>query len=159
MDPTPEFSKPLSVPGSHAQLRLQETLAWRDAKASFFTSGDTPAALAAVSTTVERAVVGAYLAAMGANPEPAAALLALGAFGRSELFPSSEVEVLVLFGSDAPSPALKESLSEFARLLWELGLRLNHSARPLTEALDVRDQNLDFTLALLNQREHRAQLA
>lgn len=154
MDRTPESSKPSGAPGANARPRLQEGSAWRAAQESFFASGDTKAAHAALSGIVERAVLGAYEAAFEAASQAASAtaLVALGAFGRGELFPYSEVEVFVLFDSKAPSPALKESLAEFARLLWNLGLRLNHSARPLEEVLEVSEQSLDFTLALLDRR-------
>jgi [protein-PII] uridylyltransferase len=152
MDRTPEFVEPSATPGGHAHLRIQESPAWRVAKESFFTSGNTEVARATISAMVQRAVVGAYETALLSVKGPAIALVAPGIFGRGELFPYSEVEVLVLFDAEAPSPALKERLAEFARLLWEQGLRLNHSARPLGEALEVREKSLDFTLALLDQR-------
>ena len=156
MDGTSEFAGRSTTPGAGARIRLQESAAWRAAREEFFACGDVRAAHAALSGMIERVVLDAYstafeTAAPGAPP-PATALLALGAFGRGELFPHSEVEVLVLFDSPAAAPALKEDLAEFARLLWDLGLRLNHSARPLAEALDVREQSLDFTLALLDRR-------
>jgi len=156
MDRTPEHTRRSPLPGSEALLRLQESEDWRATQESFFASGDARVAQVALSSLVERAVLGAYEAAFEtaaqSAPAPATTLVALGAFGRGELFPYSEVEVLVLFDSEAPSPALKESLAEFARLLWNLGLRLNHSARPLAQALEVGQQSLDFTLALLDQR-------
>ena len=156
MDSTPEFARPSSGLGAGSRLRLQDSPTWQSAQESFFTSGDVDAAHAALSALVERAVRGAYEAAfeplIRGGSAPATAVLALGAFGRREIFPYSEVEVLVLSGSEAPSAALKESLAEFARRLWDQGLRLNYSARSITEALDVREHGLDFTLALLDQR-------
>ncbi len=156
MDRTPEFAGRSATPGADARIRLQERPDWRAAQESFFATGDAQAAHAALTRIVESAVLDAYAAAfqtaMHGVPAPDTALLALGAFGRGELFPYSEVEVLVLFNSEAAAPALKENLAEFARLLWELGLRLNHSALPLARALEVREQSLDFTLALLDRR-------
>ena len=156
MDRTPEFSRRSSAPGADTRLRLQESPAWRAAQEEFFTSGDVRAAHAALSGMIERAVLGAYAAAFQTElqgvPAPATALLAPGAFGRGELFPYSEVAVLILFDSETAVPALKENLAEFSRLLWDLGLRLNHSARPLARALEVSEQSLDFTLALLDRR-------
>jgi [protein-PII] uridylyltransferase len=144
------------MPGAEAQMRLQDSPAWRAVKERFFASGDARAACAELTGLVESAVLGAYESAFAPAPQgvpaEANALVALGAFGRGAMFPFSEVEVLVLLDSESPSPALKESLAEFARLLWNLGLRLNHSARSVAEALEVREQSLDFTLALLDQR-------
>jgi len=144
------------MPGAEAQIRLQESPAWRAVKDGFFAFGDARAARATLTGMVERAVLGAYESAFAlapqAVPAEATALVALGAFGRGAMFPFSEVEVLVLLDSDPPSPALKESLAEFARLLWNLGLRLNHSARSVAGALEVREQSLDFALAQLDQR-------
>jgi [protein-PII] uridylyltransferase len=152
MDRAPESAQRSATPGTHAQVRLQDSPAWRAAKESFLTSGDAEVARATISAMVQRAVVGAYETALLSVKGPAIALVAPGIFGRGELFPYSEVEVLVLWDAEAPSPALKERLAEFARLLWELGLRLNHSARTPGEALEVREKGLDFTLALLDQR-------
>jgi [protein-PII] uridylyltransferase len=144
------------MPDAEAPPRLQDGPAWRAVKDGFFLSGDAQAARAALTGMIERAVLAAYEAAFASaaqdDPATATALVALGAFGRGGLFPFSEVEVLVLLDSESSSPALKESLAEFARLLWNLGLRLNHSARSLSEALEVSEQSLDFTLALLDER-------
>jgi [protein-PII] uridylyltransferase len=56
-------------------------------------------------------------------------MLAVGGFGRRELFPFSDVDVLILIERESQAAAIKNALSEFVRLLWDAGLRLSHSVR------------------------------
>ena len=50
------------------------------------------------------------------------ALIAVGGYGRGELFPSSDVDVLILLGQ--PDTSFDAQLSVFVSSLWDLGLRL-----------------------------------
>ena len=61
------------------------------------------------------------------------AMLAVGGFGRRELFPYSDVDLLILVQRESQTAVLKDALSEFVRLLWDAGLRLSHSVRTLAE--------------------------
>src|SRR4051812_38650574 len=54
------------------------------------------------------------------------ALVAVGGYGRGELFPSSDVDVLVLLESP-PDAALQGKLEELVQLFWDLGLEIGHS--------------------------------
>src|SRR4030088_3672425 len=51
------------------------------------------------------------------------ALVAVGGYGRGELFPYSDVDVLILLESPADA-ALQARLEEFVQLLWDLGLEI-----------------------------------
>jgi [protein-PII] uridylyltransferase len=74
----------------------------------------------------------------------AGALLAVGGYGRSELMPGSDVDIMVLL----PRPENGEignQLEDFLTLLWDIGLEVGHSVRTLEDCyIQARD---DVTVA------------
>ncbi len=56
------------------------------------------------------------------------ALFAVGGYGRGELFPYSDIDLLVL-AEEADQHAAHEALAGFFALLWDLGLRASHAVR------------------------------
>src|ERR1051326_6055290 len=61
---------------------------------------------------------------------PGIALLAVGGYGRRQLFPYSDVDLLLLFESDRLAQSHKEAISAFLQRLWESGVRGSHHVRP-----------------------------
>ena len=78
------------------------------------------------------------------------ALIAVGGYGRGELFPSSDVDVLILLGqTDANVEAL---LSTFVSSLWDLGLKIGHSVRSIDECLALAADDITVMTTLLETR-------
>ena len=66
------------------------------------------------------------------------ALLAVGGYGRGELFPYSDVDVLVLLPNDCQlehDEALRHKVETFIGLCWDSGLEIGSSVRTLEECL------------------------
>ncbi len=86
---------------------------------------------------------------------PGFALLAVGGFGRGELFPSSDVDVLVLL-PDGASPetdaALKERLEGFIGACWDLGLEIGSSVRSIGECVEEASKDVTVQTSLLECR-------
>ncbi len=77
-------------------------------------------------------------------PEGApAALVAVGGYGRGELHPASDIDLLVLL-SAPPDAALADRLEGFVTLLWDLNLEVGHSVRTLDDC--VREAARDITV-------------
>ena len=55
------------------------------------------------------------------------ALLAVGGFGRGELHPHSDVDLLILLGESSPDKQLRTAIEGFVTLLWDAGFYLGHS--------------------------------
>lgn len=74
-----------------------------------------------------------------------AALLAVGGYGRSELFPHSDIDILILL-DDARSedPQLQSNLESFIALCWDSGLEIGSAVRTLSECLS--EAHLDITV-------------
>lgn len=109
-------------------------------------------ALSARSADIEERVRNAYTAALASKFPTGLTLVAVGGFGRRELFPHSDVDLLVLIESDAQVAAVKESLSIFLQTLWDSGLRPSHSVHTVAECVVEHDQNAELTISLLDRR-------
>lgn len=132
--------------------KLQTSEAWANTEREFFATGSAASVHRGLTQSVDAIAVEAYRAAIEPVLPEGAAMLALGGFARQELFPYSEAEILILLEAESPWVALREVLSEFVRLLWDAGLRVNHTVRTLDECVDGREQNLDFAASLLSRR-------
>ncbi len=83
------------------------------------------------------------------------ALLAVGGYGRGELFPHSDVDVLVLL-PDGQAPELDEELKKkleaFIGSCWDVGLEIGSSVRSLSDCLDEAAKDVTVQTALLESR-------
>ncbi len=83
------------------------------------------------------------------------ALVAVGGFGRNELFPQSDVDVLVLLPENtAPEndQALKEKIEMFIGSCWDAGLEIGSSVRSVSECLDEATNDVTVQTALIESR-------
>ncbi|HEY8555524.1 MAG TPA: [protein-PII] uridylyltransferase [Burkholderiales bacterium] len=71
------------------------------------------------------------------------ALVAVGGYGRGELHPASDVDILVLL--KRASPKARPFIEAFVRFLWDIGLEIGHSVRTLREC--VSEAKADVTVA------------
>ena len=84
-----------------------------------------------------------------------AALLAVGGYGRGELFPHSDVDVLVLLPpshGSAESGAMKASIEAFITACWDIGLEIGSSVRTVGECIAVAATDVTVQTALLESR-------
>ena len=79
------------------------------------------------------------------------ALLAVGGYGRGDLFPHSDVDILVLLPS-GPDPALAAKLENLIGRLWDLGLEVSHSVRTIEQCVEEADRDVTVRTALLESR-------
>jgi UTP:GlnB (protein PII) uridylyltransferase len=80
------------------------------------------------------------------------ALLAVGGYGRRQLFPYSDVDLLLLFENDRAVEASKKIISPFLQRLWDSGLRLSQSVRTPQECAELHDRNIELNISLLDVR-------
>ena len=79
------------------------------------------------------------------------ALVAVGGYGRGELFPHSDVDVLILLEA-APSEAERATIENLISLLWDLGLALGHSVRTVDECQSEARGDVTVLTSLLEAR-------
>ncbi len=80
------------------------------------------------------------------------AVCAVGGYGRSELFPYSDIDLLVLADSESGVAAMKEPLSHFLRVVWDSGLHASQSVRTVAECSRLHEQNIELHISLLDLR-------
>ena len=78
-------------------------------------------------------------------------LVAVGGYGRKELFPYSDVDILILLDHPADA-ALQEKLEQFVQHCWDIGLDLGHSVRTVDECLEASDADITVSTSLLEAR-------
>ena len=108
--------------------------------------------LEARTTAVERAVIEAAAKYLEPALSIPFSIAAVGGYGRRELFPYSDVDLLVLVTSESDVEATKEPLSEFLRELWDAGLRASQSVRTIAECCQLHEQNIELHISLLDLR-------
>jgi [protein-PII] uridylyltransferase len=82
-------------------------------------------------------------------------LVAVGGFGRAELFPQSDVDVLVLLPkSESPehTPELQAQLERFIGSCWDTGLDIGSSVRTVDECLAEAAKDITVQTSLLESR-------
>ena len=90
---------------------------------------------------------------------PGAALIAVGGYGRGELFPYSDVDVLVLLPDDEDddAPALdsdegRAATGRFITACWDTGLEIGSSVRTISECVAMAMADVTVQTALLEAR-------
>ncbi len=100
-------------------------------------------------TAAVDAAVKSMAAALSLSPEWA--IVAVGGYGRKELFPFSDIDVMVLT-DQAPDEAQTETIERFVTALWDLGLTVGHSVRTLDSALSEAQKDITVQTAILEAR-------
>ena len=83
--------------------------------------------------------------------EESCALVALGGYGRRELFPYSDIDLMLLYREEARRNAMSLSRMVF-QPLWDLNLQVGHSVRTIQDCLEVGGADLDTRTALMEAR-------
>ncbi len=82
---------------------------------------------------------------------PGIALVALGGYGRGELLPGSDVDLLILHGADAEED-VAHLVERILYPLWDAGLRVGHAVRTAQGCVEVAAERLDAATAMLDGR-------
>jgi [protein-PII] uridylyltransferase len=82
------------------------------------------------------------------------ALIALGGYGRGELNPFSDIDVMLLHheGTKQISPHLEEMVKQVLYLLWDSGFKVGHSTRSIKEAVAQANRDMRTKTAMLESR-------
>ncbi len=79
------------------------------------------------------------------------ALVAVGGYGRGELHPASDIDVLVLVDAQARE-RLRERIEQFVAFLWDLGLEVGHSVRTVDECIAQAAADITIITNLMESR-------
>jgi len=78
-------------------------------------------------------------------------LIATGGYGRNELFPNSDIDILILL-KDSDTSAFQDKLSAFSNFLWDIGLKPGQSVRTIPECIEAAKEDQTIMTNLLEIR-------
>ncbi|MFG2619216.1 [protein-PII] uridylyltransferase [Streptomyces sp. NPDC048507] len=111
-----------------------------------------PARRSALSTLSDRWLNALFTTAARDAGVRGAALVAVGGYGRGELSPRSDLDLLLLHDGKARPAALSALADRLWYPVWDLGLSLDHSVRTPAEARKTAAEDLKAHLGLLDAR-------
>jgi [protein-PII] uridylyltransferase len=129
----------------------RRTLAIRDA----FKAGASGAAtIAARAKAMDDLIAGLWAEAAKRTPllRHGVALVALGGYGRSELFPYSDVDLMYLLDGRASERLVNQPIRRLSQELWDCGIRLSPVTRRRAEVERFDADNVEFALSLMDHR-------
>ena len=80
-----------------------------------------------------------------------ATLVATGGYGRGELFPSSDIDLLILLAKE-PSAPEREALERLIGRFWDIGLEIGHSVRTVEGCVEAAAGDITIRTTLLESR-------
>jgi len=117
-------------------------------RAHFLARGDAAAVLRSHCRLVDRVLVDLWHAS---NLPRRSALVAAGGYGRGELYPNSDVDLLLLV-DDALADEENAALEAFVGSLWDVGLEVGPSVRSVAQCADLSTRDLTIQTNLLEAR-------
>jgi len=130
------------------RLALADT---RDALAERFKNGESVTTLVRLrATLVDHVLVNLWKRA-DAGLDQEVALVAVGGYGRGELHPCSDVDVMLLVGC-MPTAAQEKAIGQFVTALWDLGLDPGHSVRSIEQCQEESRADVSVATTLMEAR-------
>ncbi len=103
------------------------------------------------SRLVDEFIVQCFQDTKVAGAAESVALVALGGYGRQELFPFSDIDLMILYRSDIKKEVGKITDS-ILYPLWDTGLDVGHGVRTVEESLQQAGEDFFFRVAMLDAR-------
>lgn len=82
-------------------------------------------------------------------------LIAVGGYGRGELYPYSDIDLLILIpdsDDQHTNSSINESIEKLVGLLWDIGLNVGHSVRSLSECISEARKDITVHTNLIEAR-------
>ena len=106
----------------------------------------------ALTRLTDQALTTAFTRGVPAPLQERCAIIATGGYGRNELCPHSDVDVMLLCDTTVSRNEMQDAATGFLHLLWDAGLTIGHSVRTVDEVLALKGQTLDAWTSSLESR-------
>lgn len=103
------------------------------------------------SRLADEFIEGHFQASSDNSSSDSIAVIALGGYGRSELFPYSDIDLLILFREEAKE-GMEKVVNSVLYPLWDTGLDVGHGVRTIDECVSFAEEDFFFRVAMLDAR-------
>ncbi len=131
--------------------KLHSSEAWNRVRDRFFETLDGRECMQALCPIVEAEVLAGFQQVAARAPGPVA-LFAVGGFGRGELFPHSDIDLMFLHPDEVAPPLMATVSGPLTQALWDLGVEPSHSVHSVRDLTRFQSDNAEFFLSLLDAR-------
>ena len=135
---------------THADRRATLTAATEDLKQRFLAGESVVDLVHERARAVDEVLVDLWRSEAGDLVDEIA-LVAVGGYGRGELHPCSDVDIMLLLPAALES-SQDERLSAFIASLWDVGLEIGHSVRSVQQCVDEASADLSVATTLMEAR-------
>jgi [protein-PII] uridylyltransferase len=126
-------------------------LARRDAIHVQFIQDNNPVTMLSTHTRVMDELLSALFDCASDGKQPAVAVVAVGGYGRTELCPYSDIDLLFLY--DGTDPQEAAAIAEYILyILWDLGLQVGQAHRNIDESIMLAHDDMSIRTTLLDER-------
>lgn len=80
------------------------------------------------------------------------AIAAVGSFGRGELAPGSDLDIVIIHRGNLPHSILSEKVNGILYPLWDRKIKVDHSVRTLSQAREAMEEDFKVAIGLLDIR-------
>ncbi|MBT8082705.1 MAG: [protein-PII] uridylyltransferase [Gammaproteobacteria bacterium] len=133
---------------SYTHIRESLVSSGEDLRARFLAGESVAALLHARASLIDEVLIDLWREHVAAT---GTALVAVGGYGRGELHPCSDVDIMLLLPDTMPDGG-EEALSGFITALWDIGLEIGHSARTLAQCREQALADLSVATTLMEAR-------
>ena len=144
----PSVQPATATPHSAALLRQQLQAGRRELRKRYDADGNGRRLLREHCLLIDRTLKGLWSEAGMPGP---LAIAAVGGYGRGELFPHSDVDILVILPGE-PDAALKGRLEALIGSLWDASLETGHSVRTIEQCLSESAKDITVQTNLIEAR-------
>ncbi|MGH9616907.1 MAG: HD domain-containing protein, partial [Acidobacteriaceae bacterium] len=145
---------PISESSSVQLLRVEYQRASEQMRETFAQSQEGEALVRSRTELVDSLIERLWLEHIAAEEygPPGLALTAIGGYGRRQLFPYSDIDLLFIACDAMAENSHKSHIRKLSQDLWDIGLRVSATTRTLAECERISEENPEFTLSLLDRR-------
>jgi [protein-PII] uridylyltransferase len=137
-------------PGSRQEYRRQLGQAHEELKARFLAEEPVELLVHARAALIDTVLRQAWFEHLG-HGDRHWALVAVGGYGRGELHPCSDIDILLLV-AQPPDDAKRSQVERLITFLWDIGLEVGHSVRTVAECVQESAAEVSVMTTLLEAR-------
>lgn len=127
---------------------------WEAIRLTFERERDAKATLREHTKLMDGIITQCWTALAKRSSDPAVgkvALFATGGYGRKQLFPYSDIDLVIVISNDQ-SEAVHEAAQTLLYILWDLGLKVGHSVRTIAQCCSMSRDDTTICSAMLDAR-------